>query len=58
MNHFEEGDKNYQLIPLKDYSQEMATKHNEALFNSNFNIDWIKNQMREVFGPSGFQLVE
>lgn len=58
VNHFEEGDKNYQLIPLKDYSQEMAAKHNEALFNSDFNYEWIKNQMREVFGSSGFQLVE
>lgn len=58
VNHFEQGDKNYQLIPLKDYSQEMAAKHNEALFNSDFNYEWIKNQMREVFGSSGFQLVE
>lgn len=58
VNHFEEGDTNYQLVPLKDYSQEMAAKHHQALFNSDFNYQWLKEQMRKVFGSSGLQLVQ
>ncbi|MBS4762439.1 CapA family protein [Carnobacteriaceae bacterium zg-ZUI252] len=58
VNHFEKGDTNYQLVPLKDYNQEMAAKHTQAIYNADFNYEWIKNQMKTVFSSSGLQLLD
>jgi poly-gamma-glutamate synthesis protein (capsule biosynthesis protein) len=53
VNHFEEGYTNFALIPLSEYTDELASKHYQALYSSNFTLDYLKSQVHEVFDASG-----
>jgi poly-gamma-glutamate synthesis protein (capsule biosynthesis protein) len=53
VNHFEEGYTNFALIPLSEYTQELASKHYQALYSDNFTLDYLKSQVHEVYDASG-----
>ena len=54
VNHFEHGYTNFQLIPFKDYSEQMAKKHYQKEFNENFTKSFLSEQIHYVYDSSGF----
>lgn len=56
VNHFENEYQNYQLIPLKDYTEDMAAKHDQARYSSLFSADWLKQQIYSVLSESGIPI--
>lgn len=52
VNHFEEGYTNFQLIPFEDYTEEMAKKHLQREYSSDFNLEFLTNEIQDVLGSS------
>lgn len=53
VNHFEGEYENFRLMPLKDYTEELAARHSQADWSADFSASWLKNQVRQVFQVSG-----
>ncbi len=49
VNHFEHNYQNFQLIPLSQYTEDLASKHYQREFSSNFNLDWLHQQIQSLF---------
>lgn len=49
VNHFEHGYTNFALLPFSAYTEEMATKHYQREYSSNFNLEWLKGQIDSLF---------
>lgn len=57
INHFEGEYENFRLMPLKDYTEELAAAHSQAAWSSEFSAEWLKDQVRQVYAGSGIPLV-
>lgn len=57
VNHFEGDYSSYKLMPLKDYSEELALRHDQHSFSEQFGWQYLKDQVHSVFDPSGIPLV-
>lgn len=49
VNHFEHDYTNFALIPFSAYTEEMAQKHYQHEFNTDFNKDWLQGQIDSLF---------
>lgn len=49
VNHFEHGYTNFKLIPFKDYNETLASKHYQREFSNDFNYEWIKGQLHQLY---------
>lgn len=56
VNHFENDYQNFQLIPLKDYTEEMAARHDQAAHSASFTSEWLKEQTKQVFEGSNIPM--
>lgn len=58
VNHFEINYNNFQLIPFEDYTEELAAEHFQRYYNEYFTVEWLSQQIHEVFDDSGFLKVD
>lgn len=49
VNHFEHGYTNFSLIPFKEYNETLASKHYQREFSNDFNYEWLKSQIHQLF---------
>jgi len=49
VNHFEHEYQNFSLIPFHQYTEELASKHYQREYSSNFNIDWLSQEIHSLF---------
>ena len=49
INHFDVNYKHFQLIPLKDYTQEQAQAHCQRQYSADFNKVWLSEQVESLF---------
>lgn len=49
VNHFEHDYTNFALIPFSTYTEEMAKKHYQREFNTDFNKTWLQGQLDSLF---------
>lgn len=49
VNHFEHGYTNFALMPFSSYTDELAQKHYQREYSSDFNITWLKQQIDSLF---------
>lgn len=49
VNHFDADYHNFQLIPLKDYTEEMALQHCQRLYSAHFTKEWLQEQTEDVY---------
>lgn len=49
VNHFEHNYTNFKLIPLSKYTNELASKHYQREYSSDFNLEWIQRQIDYLF---------
>lgn len=54
VNHFEHEYTNFKLIPFKDYTEDMASRHYQREFNTDFNMEYLTQQIYFVYDDSGF----
>lgn len=52
VNHFEDSYTHFKLIPLKDYTEKMAEKHMQHIFNEDFTLKWIQSKIKEIWKES------
>lgn len=57
VNHFEGDYSYYRLMPLKDYSEDLAAKHDQRSFSDQFTLETLKDQVHQVFDPSGIPIL-
>lgn len=57
VNHFENEYQNFRLIPLKDYTEELAASHDQRRFSDLFTSEWLKEQVKSVFADSGIPVL-
>ena len=53
VNHFSDEYQNFRLIRLSDYTEELASQHDQRRFSDQFTVEWLKDQVRQVFADSG-----
>lgn len=49
VNHFENDYQDFQLIPLKNYTEDMAARHDQARYSNLFTAAWLQEQTAQVF---------
>ena len=49
INHFDVNYEHFQLIPLKDYTEELAQAHCQRQYSYNFNKEWLQARIYELF---------
>lgn len=49
VNQFESGYTNFELIPFNEYSEELAQIHYQREYSSDFNYEWLKGEIQDVF---------
>lgn len=49
VNHFEHDYQKFALMPFSAYTDNLAQKHYQYEFNSDFNIPWIQKQLDSLF---------
>lgn len=49
VNHFEHGYTNFKLMPLSAYTEELASKHYQREYSTDFNKQWIQKQIDYLF---------
>ncbi|MBQ0064768.1 MAG: CapA family protein [Firmicutes bacterium] len=53
VNHYEKGYKNFQLIPLSEYTSSMASKHAQHNYTSSFSPKYLWDQYHALFDATG-----
>ncbi len=56
VNHFEGNYSYFRLMKLKDYTEELAQKHDQRSYSDAFSAQYLKDQVHSVFDPSGIAL--
>ena len=49
INHFDVNYSHFQLIPLKDYTEELAAAHCQRQYSANFSKAWLEDQLHVLF---------
>ncbi|MDO4467782.1 MAG: CapA family protein [Bacillota bacterium] len=49
INHYEKGYDNFQLIPLREYTDTQASKHAQSKYSANFNTRWFWEQYHALY---------
>lgn len=49
VNHFENDYQDFQLIPLKNYTEDIAALHDQARYSNLFTAAWLQEQTAQVF---------
>lgn len=49
INHFDVNYEHFQLIPFKDYTEELAQVHCQRQYSYNFNKAWLQDRLNELF---------
>lgn len=49
INHFDINYEHFQLIPFKDYTEELAQVHCQRQYSYNFNKAWLQDRLNELF---------
>lgn len=49
INHFDVNYSHFQLIPLKDYTEELAASHCQRQYSANFSKAWLEEQLHVLF---------
>lgn len=56
VNHFENDYSGFKLYKLKDYTEELAARHDQRSYSDLFTVQYLKDQVHSVFDPSGIEL--
>ena len=49
INHFDVNYSHFQLIPLKDYTEELAAAHCQRQYSASFSKAWLEEQLHVLF---------
>lgn len=49
INHFDVNYSHFQLIPLKDYTEDLAAAHCQRQYSANFSKAWLEEQLHVLF---------
>lgn len=53
VNHFEGDYASFELIPLSEYTEELAARHDQRRYSDLFTAAYLKEQVHSVFEPGG-----
>ena len=49
INHFDVNYSHFQLIPLKDYTEDLAASHCQRQYSASFSKAWLEEQLHVLF---------
>lgn len=58
INQFENDYSSFALVPLRDYTEDMAARHDQRQFSDLFTREWLAAQVDQVYAGSGLNVVK